>query len=692
MEQLRQVGEVLGSLKALMIFRDDIKVNQRQCALLVDAFNLAFDSVADEIKKHLRLEERLTKWKALENPLRELHRVFREGEQYVRSCLEPRSDHRWGRAVALSQSTDCVELHLHNLLWCVPVVLEAVEAASETSGCDQEEMLAKRIFFSKKYDREWTDPKVFEHEFGRLYLVSRDMRRRLDSAPREDRWLLSETVAERRGSGSPRPWRKQESRLAELLLGPRGKLHQTSVPAGWPDFQVRRRLGPGSNLKEIQWMGESFAMKHAIGDVEQFKSEIDLLYSLAHPNVQSYMYVFSDEEKKECFMVMELMSKDLSSHIKEVCCARRRVPFPPLVAVDIMLQIARGMSYLHSRGIYHGDLNPRNILVKSRSSSPEGYMLAKIANVGASPVKNSKPAAANQAAGSPCIWYAPEVLSEQEQAGAASANGTFKYTEKADVYSFAMVCFELLTGKVPFDENHLQGDKMSRNIKADVRPLFPFPSPKCLVSLTKRCWQSEPTQRPSFASICRMLRYIKRFLVLNPDNGQPELPAPPLDYFDIETNLSRRFPSWIKEGEERVSDIPFQMYAYRVVERERTSMNVIKDRSSDSGSEGASVSGEGSVAHASTLSDDTRSSSVGSTKSSSHASSESNNKGSSARKAGDEKTQKQTGEQKSRIVRPPPPVSPRTRGVNSDSRTRPTAKSPARRRTSGHASDSELSL
>ncbi|KAJ6828555.1 putative serine/threonine-protein kinase roco7 [Iris pallida] len=294
--------------------------------------------------------------------------------------------------------------------------------------------------------------------------------------------------------------------------------------------------------------GESFAMKHAIGDIEQFKSEIDLLSSLAHPNVQSYMYVFSDEEKKECFMVMELMSKDLSSHIKEVCCARRRVPFPPLVAVDIMLQIARGMSYLHSRGIYHGDLNPRNILVKSRSSSPEGYMLAKIANVGASPVKNSKPAAANQAAGSPCIWYAPEVLSEQEQAGAASANGTFKYTEKADVYSFAMVCFELLTGKVPFDENHLQGDKMSRNIKADVRPLFPFPSPKCLVSLTKRCWQSEPTQRPSFASICRMLRYIKRFLVLNPDNGQPELPAPPLDYFDIETNLSRRFPSWIKEG------------------------------------------------------------------------------------------------------------------------------------------------
>lgn len=677
----------MGSLKALMVFRDDISVNQRQCALLVDAFNLAFDSVAEEIKKHLKLEEKLTKWKALEHPLRELHRVFREGEQYVRNCLEPR-DHWWGKAVALSQSADCVELHLHNLLWCVPVVLEAIEAASEMSGCDQEEMPAKRrLFFSKKYDREWMDPKVFEHEFGKLYLASRDVRRRLDSAPREDRWLLSETVAEKRGSGS---WRKQESRLAELLLGPRGKLHQASVPAGWPDFQVRRRLGSGSNLKEIQWMGESFAMKHAIGDVEQFKNEIDLLSSLAHPNVQSYMYVFAEEEKKECFMVMELMSKDLSSHIKEVCCARRRVPFSLLVAVDIMLQIARGMNYLHSRGIYHGELNPRNILVKSRTSSPEGYLLVKIANVGVSPVKNSKPAAA----ASPCIWYAPEVLSEQEQAGAASASSAYKYTEKADVYSFAMICFELLTGKVPFDENHLQGDKMSRNIKADVRPLFPFPSPKYLVSLTKRCWQSEPTQRPSFASICRMLRYIKRFLVLNPDNGQPELPAPPLDYFDIETNLSRRFPSWIKgeEEEERVSDIPFQMYAYRVVERERTSMNVTKDRGSDSGSEGASVSGEGSGVHASTLSDDTRSSSVGSTKSSSHASSESNNKGSSARKVVDEKTQKQTGEQKSRTVRPPPCVTPRTRRLNADSWTRPIAMSPARRRTSGHASDSELSL
>lgn len=38
----------------------------------------------------------------------------------------------------------------------------------------------------------------------------------------------------------------------------------------------------------------------------------------------------------------------------------------------------------------------------------------------------------------------------------------FKYSDKSDVYSFGMVCFELLTGKVPFEDSHLQGDKMSR--------------------------------------------------------------------------------------------------------------------------------------------------------------------------------------------------------------------------------------
>ncbi|THU59512.1 hypothetical protein C4D60_Mb07t02890 [Musa balbisiana] len=620
MEQFRQIGEALGSIKALMVFRDELRVNQRQCCLLVDAYNLAYHGIAEEMRSHLRFDEKLIKWKALEPPLKELHRIFREGEQYIKQCLEARD--WWGKAVALGQNADCVEFHIHDLLWCIPVVVEAIENVGEITGTDQEEIYRKKFVFSKKYEKDWLEPKLFQLKLGNPYLVSQELCSRMDTAWKEDRWILSERIAEKRSPGS-KPLTKQENRLAELLVSPNGKLFPCSLLTGSSDYQVRRRFGSGNNYKEVQWLGESFSVKH--------------------------------------------------------------VPFPLLVAVDTMHQIARGMEYLHGKNIYHGDLNPSNILVKTRNSSPDGYLHVKVTGFGLSPVKNSKPSANQAPATNPCIWYAPEVLLEQETSG--ESGSASKCTEKADVYSFSMLCFELLTGKIPFEDDHLQGDKMSKNIRAGARPLFPFHSPKFLTNLTKRCWHADPSQRPSFSSICRVLRYIKRFLVMNPDHSQPDAPMPPVDYFDLETSLSKKFASWARKDTPRVSEIPFQMYAYRVVEREKTSANV-KDKCSDSGSEAASLCGDENV-FSITPPEDAVSISVNTAKSSSQNSADAKNK-SSAKKANG-KTNKQTGQhQKLGSTRPPHlSMFGRNLRTNPGSRMQPIMMSP-RRRATGHASDSEL--
>ncbi|CAL9128312.1 unnamed protein product [Musa textilis] len=682
MEQFRQIGEALGSIKALMVFRDELRVNQRQCCLLVDAFNLAYHGIAEEMRSHLRFDEKLIKWKALEPPLKELHRIFREGEQYIKQCLEARD--WWGKSVALGQNADCVEFHIHDLLWCIPVVVEAIENVGEITGTDQEEIYRKKFVFSKKYEKDWLEPKLFQLKLGKPYLVSQELCSRMDTAWKEDRWILSERIAEKRSPGS-KPLTKQENRLAELLVSPIGKLFPCSLLTGSSDYQVRRRFGSGNNYKEVQWLGESFSVKHVIGEIEPLMSEISLLSSITHPNVVHYMYSFVDEEKKESFMVMELMSKDLCSYINEISSTRRKVLFPLLVAVDTMHQIARGMEYLHGKNIYHGDLNPSNILVKTRNSSPDGYLHVKVTGFGLSPVKNSKPSVNQAPATNPCIWYAPEVLLEQETSG--ESGRASKCTEKADVYSFSMLCFELLTGKIPFEDDHLQGDKMSKNIRAGARPLFPFHSPKFLTNLTKRCWHADPSQRPSFSSICRVLRYIKRFLVMNPDHSQPDAPMPPVDYFDLETSLSKKFASWARKDTPRVSEIPFQMYAYRVVEREKTSANV-KDKCSDSGSEVASLCGDENV-FSITPPDDAVSTSVTTAKSSSQNSADAKNK-SSAKKANG-KTNKQTGQhQKLGSTRPPHlSMFGRNLRTNPESRMQPIMMSP-RRRATGHASDSEL--
>ncbi|CAL4909769.1 unnamed protein product [Urochloa decumbens] len=610
MEQLRQVGEALGGVTALMSFADDLRINPRQCRLLADACALAFAAVAAEVRAHLRFRDRHAKWKPLEAPLRELHRAVRDAESYVRHCLEPR-DSWWARAAAATHGADCVEHHLHGLLWSVAVVVEAVESVSEVTGSDPDELARRRLLFAKDYDRDMLDPRLFRQRLGGRYLATRELAARMETAWREDRWLLSQLLEERKDPASPETLTRNEHRLADLLTAPRGKVHPASL-LQQGDFHVRRRLA--GNLKEAQWMGEPFAVKHFVGaDADAVGAEVALLTLVAHPNVAHCRYCFHDEDKREFFLFMdELMTKDLASHVKEVNSSKRRTPFPLVVVVDAMLQIARGMEYLHSKKIYHGDLNPSNVLVKTRHA--DAHLHVKVAGFGqfSVPAASPRPSPrasvnanannnnASAAAVNPCIWYAPEVL-ELEAA---------RWSEKADVYSFGMVCFELLTGKIPFEDNHLQGEHMSKNIRAGERPLFPFQAPKYLTNLTKRCWHGDPAQRPAFASICRVLRYVKRFLVLNPADHQqqqqaqpdasqpapPPPPVPPVDYLDIEASLLRRFPAWqAGSAPPRVSDVPFQMFAYRVVEKERTRASILhigRDRASDSSSDGNSLCGD----------------------------------------------------------------------------------------------------
>ncbi|CAN0841066.1 Light-sensor Protein kinase [Linum grandiflorum] len=501
MEQFRHVGEVLGSLKALMVLQDNIPINPRQ--------------------HNLTLEEKNTKWKPLEEPLRELYRVFKEGELY---------------------NKDSVEFHIHNLITCFPAVIEAIETAGEISGLDEADMKRKRVMLSKK-----------------------EICCQFKAALREDKWHLIEKLKEKKASGLIS---KNEHRLTDLLLKKlnsiervNGKLPPSSILVGGEDYKVRRRLGEG----------EVYAMRHLFHEIEPLSSEIYDLMSLAHPNIVQYYCGFYDEDKKECFLVMELMCKDLYSYMKENSSPRKRVLLPLPIVVDIMLQVARGMEFLHSRKIYHGDLNITNIFLKPRKST-EGYFSVKVSGFGLSRVENQplKHASPNPDPIDPTIWYAPEVLAEQEKGG----NLACKYTEKADVYSFGMLCFGLLTGKLPFEDGHLHGDQMIKNIRAGERPLFPYLSPKYLVNLTKKCWHTDPSSRPSFTSICRILRYVKKFLIMNPSDGQPDMHSPPVDYTDLESGFLKMFPAETTCDSSSVSQIPFQMFAYRLVEREKTSLGV----------------------------------------------------------------------------------------------------------------------
>jgi serine/threonine protein kinase len=292
-----------------------------------------------------------------------------------------------------------------------------------------------------------------------------------------------------------------------------------------PDLKV---IGKGSfgEVQETKWLEDKYAKKVFPGvDNKSFKQESAILSRLCHPNV---VRVVGWSEGWNCVnptIVMELMHEDLSTFLRK-CLVNNEskrsagVPLSILAAVDLMLQVARGLKYLRSRGVVHRDVKPLNILVKGLSGAPkleysEGYLNAKLADFGLSKTKNSSTRYSNQTSNvGTGRWMAPEVfkITKDKVDGDAVQLPEIAHPFKADVYSFALVCYEILTGKEPF-EGEKMGDLYKRVTLERARPKLPKICPRRLVSLIRRCWDHYPLSRPNFPEICKELRYIKGLLL-----------------------------------------------------------------------------------------------------------------------------------------------------------------------------------
>jgi serine/threonine protein kinase len=179
------------------------------------------------------------------------------------------------------------------------------------------------------------------------------------------------------------------------------------------------------------------------------------------------------------------------------------VPFSQREAIDIIIQIARAIQHLHMKGCMHRDIKPQNILFNDHGS----YVDVKISGFGSSSqvvredVYTSKDTYTRHV-GSP-RYRAPEVWDIDHGLGQA----TDGYSAKADIFSFGMTCYEILTGKIPFVDVCLR-DLLSL-IKAGHRPMLPVDVGGQLFDLIQACWNSDPARRPTATEICAVLDEIK---------------------------------------------------------------------------------------------------------------------------------------------------------------------------------------
>ncbi|MCO5548481.1 hypothetical protein L7F22_001940 [Adiantum nelumboides] len=284
----------------------------------------------------------------------------------------------------------------------------------------------------------------------------------------------------------------------------------------WVDplhFTIKQSIGLGTFavVYEVEWYGQRYGQKEFFGvDKSFFGKEAAIQARLRHPNVLQLICCTSQPSMHKCSLVTELMDMDLRRAIDTRHNNGYDPPFPLLIAVDLMLQIAKGMEYLHSLHIMHRDLKSHNLLVRNHGSGDDAQsndrMRVKVADFGMSKAKYTSSKYTSLHTGT-TYWRAPEVFKVDGKGGTQR-----RYTKKADVYSFAMVCYEILTSKVPFDDGG-KLSKLHKRLLRGERPILPTSCPQYLGSYIERCWHANPSKRPSFAQITRTLRHLKGILL-----------------------------------------------------------------------------------------------------------------------------------------------------------------------------------
>jgi hypothetical protein len=159
--------------------------------------------------------------------------------------------------------------------------------------------------------------------------------------------------------------------------------------------------------------------------LQRFRREAQALARLTHPNIVQVHDFLEDGGRP--WIVMELVDgEDLGSVL------RRRGAIPVREAVRLAAPLADALDFAHRRGVLHRDVKPGNVLV-----TKEG--VPKLADFGIARIRRS---ARCTAAGA--IVGSPAYLSPEQVAGEEG-------DPRSDLYSFGVMLYEMLTGRLPFD-------------------------------------------------------------------------------------------------------------------------------------------------------------------------------------------------------------------------------------------------
>ncbi|CAJ1406070.1 unnamed protein product [Effrenium voratum] len=238
---------------------------------------------------------------------------------------------------------------------------------------------------------------------------------------------------------------------------------------------------------------------------EELLHEIQLLSSLRHPDLVLFLGACLEPDLPAMFVTEYMPKGDLEHYLFDMRRKKQTPHYaPPLwQTLEWSLAIARALAFLHNFPVVHRDLKPLNLLLtKTLDVKVTDFGISKIMafrpEEGPMNMKRANSSLSTMTLGVGTYTYmAPEVVR------------THNYTEKVDIYSFALIMFYLSSGKRPFYTFAHPSDILDRFVAgAEPRP-DAGECHKVLRPLIQECWHKKSEDRPSAEDILVTLQEMK---------------------------------------------------------------------------------------------------------------------------------------------------------------------------------------
>lgn len=254
-------------------------------------------------------------------------------------------------------------------------------------------------------------------------------------------------------------------------------------------YRVERILGQGSMGAVVAVLhvelGELFAMKVMLPEalkspqaLSRFLREARAAARLKSEHAVRVFDVGRLDERSP-YMVMEHLN---GSDLKELI--RERGPLAPERAASYLLQICDVLGEAHGQGIIHRDLKPSNLFLTRR---PNGAPCVKVIDFGISKLIDSD---GKRITGSGVVMGSPFYMSPEQMRGSMSIDA------RSDIWSLGVVLYELVTGRVPFEEKNFAQLVWRVVNEEPPAPTSARPElPPWVDDIALRCLQKSPEQR-----------------------------------------------------------------------------------------------------------------------------------------------------------------------------------------------------